>query len=352
MRWRFGILVGLSIGGIVAVGGCDTRPDTLRQRQAFGKQFELETQRRRTSLLDRTDDVSNAEGVTAPEKDKASSAVAGGWRSNSEAMALGPLAGDVTAGLWTFSEEQRVEANRKSVDVALVDANAVGADYKAAFDRGEEMMRRGDFTHALLCFDEAKAINPQSYAAYVGEAICYFNTNDFGKALAAIEYAIKYSPDQMLLYSHRGNIKARLGDYNGAIDDYTRIIKANPEDVGALASRAQFYTQIGNHTAAIADYTTGLKIKPGDVVLLINRGVSYYRRRMMKEAVADSTAAIERQPNFMDAYFLRAISKVQLVGNGAGREDFDEAVRLGLNAKMADMWRKVFHPEGETAARP
>lgn len=354
MSLRFAILVGLSAGSLVAVCGCERRSESMPTRHSFGKQFELDTQRRRTSLLDRTDDVSTAEGTTATDGAASNSGSVRPGR-DSGILTFGATGGGVTAGGWTIDAEPQIASagsDNASFDLRLLDVNTVESAYKELFDRGEALLQRGQFHQALLSFEEAKAINPRNYAAYVGEAFCYFQTKDFGKAQAAIEYAIKYAPNLLMLYGHRGNIRARLGDYNGAIDDFTRLIKDNPQDATALASRAQFYSQVGNHPAAIADYTAALKARPGDVVLLINRGVGYYRRRQMPEAIADATAVIERQPNLIDAFFLRAVAKYQSQGAAAGRDDFDQAVRLGLDAKVADTWRKAFHPDGEAAARP
>jgi tetratricopeptide (TPR) repeat protein len=354
MNLRLAIIFGLS-AGLVGVGGCEHRSDSTSSQRAFGKQFELDTtQRRRTSLLDRTDDVSAAEGPSASGDDSSATGDSRYGR-DSGILTFGATGGGVTTGGWTIDAEPRIASaggDNATFDARLLDVNTVETSYKEQFDRGEALLQRGQFQQALLCFDEAKQINPRNYAAYVGEAFCYFQTGDLGKAEAAIEFAIKLAPKVMLLYGHRGNIRARRSDYNGAIDDYTRLVKANPEDVGALATRAQLYNQVGNFQATIADYTAALKVKPGDPALLINRGVAHYRQRHMAEAVADATAVLEKQPNLIDGYFLRAVAKYQSQGAAAGRSDFDEAVRLGLDARVADTWRTAFHPEGGAAARP
>lgn len=355
MNLRLALIVGAA-AGLVGVGGCERRTETMSAPRSFGKQFELDTQRRRTSLLDRTDDVSTAEGKVVPDGETpAAGGAPYGPNRDTGILTFGATGGGVTAGGWTIDAEPRIASagsDNASFDLRLLDVNTVESSYKELFDRGDALLQRGQFSQALLCFDEAKQINPRNYAAYVGEAFCYFQTQDFGKALAAIEFAIKSAPNLLMLYGHRGNIRARLGDYNGAIDDVTRLVKADPEDAAALATRAQLYSQVGNYQATIADYTAALKLKPGDVILLINRGVAHYRRRQMTEAVADATAVIEKQPNLIDGYFLRAVAKYQSQGAAAGRDDFDQAVRLGLDAKVADTWRRAFHPEGEPAVRP
>jgi hypothetical protein len=74
----------------------------------------------------------------------------------------------------------------------------------------------------------------------------------------------------------------------------------------------------------------------------------------MKEAAADATSAMDLQPNLIDAHFLRAVCRFHLQDVTGGSSDFDEAVRLGLDPKMAATWRLAFYPNeaGGPAALP
>jgi tetratricopeptide (TPR) repeat protein len=331
-------------------GGCgDNKRD---QSLGLGRRNEIDPFKgRQSTLIDRArrNEELNTTGSSMPDDGRPT-----GREKQTGVITFGAVGGLTPGGALggglgeSVVAAKPVKVDDKSFDLRMVEVNSVGADYKVQFDRGEELLKKGQFDQALVCFDEAKALNPKNYAAYVGEAFCYYRKENFGRALAAIDFAIRSAPDQTPLYSHRGNIRVMLGDQSGAIDDFTTVLNRTPDDLQTRATRASMYTQLKNYPAAVADYDALIKAQPNNVGALINRAVVYFHMRRQRDAIADATAVIKFEPRMIDAYFLRAIAYAQLNEAATGRPDYDEAVRLGLNEKAAANWRPAFYPPTPT----
>lgn len=323
--------------------GCgDNRTQTL----GYGRKNEIDPFKgRQPTLIDRArrqDDLQTSD----------SSAHEDGARSTGTGKQSGVITfgsgGGLTPGGPLAVATKPTNADDKEFDLRLVEVASVGTDYKLQFDRGEELMKKGMLDQALLCFDEAKAIDPKNFAAYVGEAFCYFRKENYGRALAAIDFAIRTAPEQTALFSHRGQIRLMLADQSGAAEDFSTVLTRTPNDLQTRSNRAGVYTQLKNYPAAIADYDALIKAQPNNAGALINRAVVYYHMRRPKDAIADATAVMKIEPKMIDAYFLRAISYAAMNEAATGRADFEEAVRLGLNEKVAAGWRPAFYPPNKT----
>lgn len=305
------------------------------------RRYEIDpfkNKQRRTSLLDRTDDSasSSSEAATTPTSDGTTSA--GGVLTFGSGAGLTPgtgIIGNSTAA--TTRPEQ-------SFDLRLLDVTTVGADYKAAFEQAQELMKKGQYQQALLRIDEAKSIDPKNVAAYVGEAVCYFHLKNLGKSLAAMEFVVRNEPNNLVYIGNRALIRQALEDNSGAIEDWSVVLKKQPEDIGALASRASLYGLVGNHKAAIADFDVLIRLEPTNAVHFINRGVANYKLQKWKEAIDDATKAIERDAKTLDGFLLRALCKAIQKDVAGGRADFDEAVRFGLPEAVVARWRPLFYP--------
>lgn len=320
--------------------GCEQNKNN-QIAQGSTRRYEIDpfkSKDRRTSLLDRTNEVEsspNEEPATTPT----------GKSSQSSGVMTFGSGGGLTPGAALLSNQSGGSTgSEQTFDMRLLDVTTVGADYKLAFDQAQEHMRRGQYQQALVRLDEAKALEPKNVAAYLGEAVCYFHLQNLGKSLAAMEFVVRNEPDNAVYLGNRAMILQTMGDNLGALDGWNVVLKKLPEDVGALSSRAYLYGLLGNHKAAVGDYDLLIRLDPMNSLHFINRGVAYYKQQKFKEAVQDSTKAISLNPKSIDGHLLRALSKALQNDVAGGRPDYDEAVKLGLQEKVAANWRRLFYP--------
>ncbi len=79
---------------------------------------------------------------------------------------------------------------------------------------------------------------------------------------ALIEYnrALEIDPNSPVAYTGRGNVKDDLGDKEGAIADYGRAIEINPNYPDAYYNRGITYANSGSKTEAIDDLTKAAEL--------------------------------------------------------------------------------------------
>lgn len=319
--------------------GCQQKANSLEDDVTVNRPSAIDPAKgRKSSLLDRVDDERK-------QADATGQSTTTGTAATNTATTPSRSPGLFAFGSSGVDDIQLASRNDNStLDLRLLETNNVETAYKVQFDRGEDLLNRGQFDQALICFDEAKNINPKYYQAYVGEAFAYFRKGDYGRSSAAIDQAIRVAPQIIVLYNHRAHISAQLGDVRKAIDDLNHVLKMQPEDVSSLLSRSQCHILLNNHAAAVTDYTSLLKLRPNDITLLMQRAISYFRLGKFKECVADTTAVIAQRQDQVDPFFVRAAARANLNDLSGGRSDFDEAVKLGLSPQLVTMWRPRFYP--------
>lgn len=347
MRHSLPTVVAISALAVVAICGCN--PSKQEQAaQSLNRRVDFDPFKdkpRTTGLIERAtaeDNQLTSANTTATGSQTSSGS--GRDKGSFTTFGFGAGVGETPKGEGYFGLVN-VSGADKSFDLNLLDVQNADKDYRDAYQLGEKFLNAQEYDKALAAFDDAQRLNPSNYAAYVGEGFCYFRKADYGKALAAMEFAIRAAPQMAALYAHRGHIYLRTGQNRQALDDFTKVLEAQPDDVGARVVRAQIYGLLDNQTAAIADYDLAIRAAPADPILLLNRAVAYYKSGRHKAAIDDASAALRLNPKLIDGYFLRAVAKLQLKDAAGGRPDFDEAVKLGLDPRVAAGWRPAFHPE-------
>jgi len=122
-----------------------------------------------------------------------------------------------------------------SVTVAVTDPEP---EAKAAFARGQSLLRDGKREEAAVSFSEAIRDKPDWYAPLV----------------------------------ERGQIYVKLGLFPAAIDDYNRAIRLKPNDSVILNPRGYAYFCANKFKEAIADFDEAIRLEPDMNEAYNNRG--------------------------------------------------------------------------------
>lgn len=80
-------------------------------------------------------------------------------------------------------------------------------------------------------------------------------------------------------------------------------------------------------TAAIEHYTAAINLDPTKPVYFSNRAQAYIKTEAFGYAVADASKAIELDPNFVKAYYRRAISNMGIMKHREALKDFRTVAR-------------------------
>jgi tetratricopeptide (TPR) repeat protein len=77
---------------------------------------------------------------------------------------------------------------------------------------GLEQFNRGEYSEAIVSFDQAIQLNPVYAAAYFQRGMAYSKLGQFEAAISSYDRAIEINPDSAEVYFQRGMVYIQLGD--------------------------------------------------------------------------------------------------------------------------------------------
>jgi tetratricopeptide (TPR) repeat protein len=203
------------------------------------------------------------------------------------------------------------------------------------YNSAKQKEREGNFRGALVDYDRAIAIDPNSnyVRAYNDRARLKENRlGDFQGALVDYDRAIVLAPNDHVLYRNRGMLKAnKLNDVQGALADYNRGISISPNYGLTYNERALLKAnRLSDFQGALVDYDRAISLVPNEPII-------YYNRAQLKEnklsnfqgALVDYDRAIALNPDYADAYNNRGYLRRDRLDNRSGAlDDFNKALSL------------------------
>jgi tetratricopeptide (TPR) repeat protein len=99
---------------------------------------------------------------------------------------------------------------------------------------------------------------------------------DYNGALVNFDRAIQLDPNSSYAYNARGAIKSESNDFKGGLEDFNRALQLDPTLAGAYKNRAVLKTsKLNDIQGGLADFNRAIQIDP-------NYAVAYYRRAILK----------------------------------------------------------------------
>lgn len=121
----------------------------------------------------------------------------------------------------------------------------------------------GDFQDAIVDFNEAVRLNPNSSAALAGRGLAYYGREQFAQAIHDFTAALKIDPDDLFSHSIRGVSYVKIDQYQPAVDDLTVVLSSKrggtPMD---HYYRGVAYLGLGDKAKARDDFSACLKMVP------------------------------------------------------------------------------------------
>jgi len=145
----------------------------------------------------------------------------------------------------------------------------------ASINMGRNYLNKNDFNGAILSFNLAILLNPNSHEAYFLRGVAYASLDEYDPAIEDFTRAIQLEHGDFISYYNRGYMYFRKGmtgrrviDFEQAIADITQSIRLNSDRdrkkslVDSYFLRATVYFTISNYDRAIADWEAVLRIEP------------------------------------------------------------------------------------------
>lgn len=129
---------------------------------------------------------------------------------------------------------------------------------------------------------------------------------------------------------NRGAAYGVQGQFDNALKDFNQGIRLNPQNKNGYLNRSLVYFNLGQYSKAIKDHTKYLKFDKNNAAVLYERGMLYRVLKKNKKAIADETRVIAQKPSWGIAYLERARAYAQSGNITAAKQDYDQAVKLGM----------------------
>jgi tetratricopeptide (TPR) repeat protein len=247
------------------------------------------------------------------------------------------------------------------------------------FILGDIEMNLGNYEEALISFNKALAIRPDSYETHYSLAQYYNQVedaarmrehleraleiepdstnspgilsqlsillnnqfNDLNGACAMLEQAIKVEPNNDKLYYNLGFLLLQSGDnarYDQARENFEHALAINPKQIQAQRDLGYlFYMHFKNYDKALEHYTSALILEPNNPITHMNIS-NIYRLdpRSYKEALFHVQQAERLAPeNYTIQLSFGHLLMKQLKDYPVARTKFENAINLDPNSAQA-----------------
>ncbi len=158
-----------------------------------------------------------------------------------------------------------------------------------------------------------------AWAFYGLGGIAYEN-GDFKKAAEEWTRAIEINSLNAQFYNSRGSARKRMRKLDLAVEDFSEAIRIHPGHHWALYNRGLIFGDFGarrksrdDYSRAQDDFSRALKLVPGYAPLYFAKGCSYLTLflvlgdDLLGKAMVNLNKALELDPEFPEAYHMRAI---------------------------------------------
>ena len=180
-------------------------------------------------------------------------------------------------------------------------------DYGAA----QQQQWAGNFKAAIDLYLKAINADPKFGRAYAGVAAMNHN---LGHSAEAEKY-YKLALEQTGLMTDREKLRTRGGYFlhmqdPQAIAEYSELVKLYPADTAGQANLALAYCYARNWQKALIEGRKSTELEPNNVLRLLNLAFYELYGSDTAAAATDARAVISRNPTYLKAYIVLALSQV------------------------------------------
>ena len=156
----------------------------------------------------------------------------------------------------------------------------------------------GKYDEAMDIFQNITHIKP--FESALGIGLIYAHEERFAEALIAFDEAIDLNPNSERSWSNKGAVLYKLGKYDEAIKAYDKAIEIDPKYANAWDGKGNALDDLGKHTEAIKAYDKAIAINRQFTRAWFDKGIALNRQNKSDEAIKAYDRAISLSPR--DAY--------------------------------------------------
>jgi tetratricopeptide (TPR) repeat protein len=195
--------------------------------------------------------------------------------------------------------------------------------------------QRHRLVEALRFLARALKVNSNSADALSNLGLALHAAGRHDEAISSYRHALDIAPDHPEILYNLANAHLALDQAYDALSTYDRVLASTPGHAGALVNRGNTLLRLSRPVEAMASYDAALANLPGHPQILTNRGHALRRLDRPVEALADFEAALAAAPEFAEAHFEQAMTRLSLGDFDAGWKQYEWRWKTGAFARHA-----------------
>jgi len=193
-----------------------------------------------------------------------------------------------------------------------------------------------DYKTSVQYIDDALKIDVTNPKAYFMKGMDFKCLKDTAKAISSFTTAIEQNPKYYEPYMQLGLIFSAKHN-KLALQYFNTAISLHPQSTEAYYGRAFFRQESGEFDQAIEDYNIILQIDPKYKYAHFNLGyLNYNNNKDYDKAVKNFTKAIDSDPNYINAYYWRALCYENQSNKKAAADDYQKVLNLDPDNDLAE----------------
>lgn len=192
---------------------------------------------------------------------------------------------------------------------------------------GGVYMKEGNNVDAMQHIDEAIRLDGSNYKAWYNKGVLLLRRGNKKEALGALNNAIRLKEYPKALFT-RALLFQQTGNYGAAFQDAVKVISLEPGNARAHYIKADCIEQRGDIDGAIVEYTTAIQLEPAEPLFYLRRGLLLTQQNKNIDAIRDMSSAIQIRPEYSEAWYWRGMIKYRM--GELPCDDLNQARNLGL----------------------
>jgi tetratricopeptide (TPR) repeat protein len=196
---------------------------------------------------------------------------------------------------------------------------------------GEIRTSKKDYGGALVNFNTALTMEPNSKQALAGKAMVLYFMENKKEAMNIIEKGVFKFPNEEIYHYHQGLLFMFESKYKKALNAFDKVLRLNPSyrpfDVYLNRGIAN-YQQLENENA-IADLTKAIQLNEDNASAYHSRGRIYYEMEEYQEAIEDFKKSLSLNPNSEVTHYNLGMAYYKNENMSDACENFHKSCSLG-----------------------
>jgi tetratricopeptide (TPR) repeat protein len=175
--------------------------------------------------------------------------------------------------------------------------------FEAHVALAESYTQKGNYTQALLSYEEALRVQPNHPGVLRAASALYTRHQLNDKALPLLQRLVALKDDDPSLRADLGALYGAMGDLESASEQFQKALDLQPDNPSALTGAANLRLKQGDFEEAIELLQQAIKVVPEAHDPRFLLGSAYNRAQRFEEAVSELQTAVRLGGNDPEIYY-------------------------------------------------